>query len=90
MGRALWVDAICIDQDSARERSHQATMMTDIYSDAMIVRVWLGESTPGCREAMRILKKLDDGMSLTQVITEDRLTREQKMRSMTELFARPW
>ena len=90
MGRVLWIDAICIDQDSAGELSHQVTMMKDIYSNAMIVGVWLGESTPGCREAMRIFKRVDDGVSIIHVITEDRLTPEQKSRSLTELFARPW
>lgn len=44
--RALWVDAICIDQDdndeSTRERNHQVNSMSGIYNRAETVIVWLG------------------------------------------------
>jgi hypothetical protein len=39
----LWVDAICIDQDSVTERSHQVQQMGDIYSEAALVHAWLGD-----------------------------------------------
>jgi hypothetical protein len=38
----LWIDAICIDQKSPRERTHQVNLMGQIYSEANLVRVWLG------------------------------------------------
>ncbi|CAN9314445.1 unnamed protein product [Alternaria sp. RS040] len=44
--RKLWIDAICIDQRDEKDKSHQVAMMTDIYSKADRVIVWLGESTP--------------------------------------------
>lgn len=37
----LWVDAVCIDQESADERSHQVKLMAEIYSSANIVVIWL-------------------------------------------------
>lgn len=47
--RALWIDAICIDQKeddvSARERNHQVQEMGRIYSTASRVVVWLGLPT---------------------------------------------
>jgi hypothetical protein len=46
--RTLWVDAICIDQTSLSERSHQVQLMGEIYSRAQRVVVWLGE---GSRES---------------------------------------
>ena len=43
--RWLWIDAICIDQTSNSEKSHQVTMMRTIYKAADRVYVWLGEGT---------------------------------------------
>ncbi|KAI1416267.1 HET-domain-containing protein [Hypoxylon sp. FL1857] len=40
--RDLWVDAICINQESYAERSEQVSIMADIYRSAQCVIVWLG------------------------------------------------
>ncbi|EGO60361.1 hypothetical protein NEUTE1DRAFT_143800 [Neurospora tetrasperma FGSC 2508] len=40
----LWVDAICINQSDKDEKSSQVQLMTDIYHNASLVTVWLGES----------------------------------------------
>ncbi|KAI1260718.1 heterokaryon incompatibility protein-domain-containing protein [Xylariaceae sp. FL1019] len=39
----LWVDAICIDQDDAYERSQQVGMMREIFGQASLVLVFLGD-----------------------------------------------
>jgi hypothetical protein len=39
----FWIDAVCIDQTSIQERNHQVQMMRQIYSNAELVLVWLGE-----------------------------------------------
>ncbi|KAJ8112922.1 hypothetical protein OPT61_g4827 [Boeremia exigua] len=41
--RALWVDAVCIDQRNVQERSSQVRMMYKIYFQAEQVLVWLGQ-----------------------------------------------
>jgi hypothetical protein len=38
----LWIDAICIDQESNTERNHQVAQMGTIYKSAEQVFVWLG------------------------------------------------
>jgi hypothetical protein len=40
----FWIDAICIDQTNMQERNHQVQMMRQIYSNAELVLVWLGET----------------------------------------------
>ncbi|KAI1430737.1 heterokaryon incompatibility protein-domain-containing protein [Xylaria sp. CBS 124048] len=44
--RILWVDAICIDQASTAERSHQVTLMRAIYTHCKCDIAWLGPN-PG-------------------------------------------
>ncbi|KAK1719172.1 heterokaryon incompatibility protein-domain-containing protein, partial [Colletotrichum lupini] len=43
--RRLWVDAICINQNDAGERSHQVGMMQSIYATATRVLIYLGENS---------------------------------------------
>lgn len=44
--RALWIDAICINQDDTEERNHQVKLMAHIYARAAKVLVWLGAKVP--------------------------------------------
>lgn len=43
VSRMVWVDAICIDQDDIAERNQQVLQMSEIYANAQVVNVWLGE-----------------------------------------------
>ncbi|KAH6611905.1 heterokaryon incompatibility protein-domain-containing protein [Boeremia exigua] len=58
--RALWVDAICINQreddTSRQERNHQVNLMFEIYTKARGVLVWLGPSDSSTPRTMAMLK----------------------------------
>ena len=41
----IWIDAICINQDDLRERAEHVKIMGQIYQNASMVRVWLGDAT---------------------------------------------
>jgi hypothetical protein len=41
---SLWVDAICIDQESRSEKAHQVAQMGKVYSNATKVVMWLGNN----------------------------------------------
>ena len=41
-GQKIWVDAICINQDSEEEKARQVSIMGGIYAGAKSVVVWLG------------------------------------------------
>jgi Heterokaryon incompatibility protein (HET) len=55
--RLLWADAICINQEDKKEKSHQVQMMGDVYQFARCVPVWLGldnqETTKDCFDLMK-------------------------------------
>ena len=49
--RILWVDALCINQNSMLEKNHQIRLMDQIYSKTSLVKIWLGEENePGDSE----------------------------------------
>ncbi|KAK3684192.1 heterokaryon incompatibility protein-domain-containing protein [Podospora appendiculata] len=46
----VWVDAICIDQSSDKERNHQVALMALIYKEASKTVAWLGPETQNSRQ----------------------------------------
>ncbi|KAK0707182.1 ankyrin repeat-containing domain protein [Apiosordaria backusii] len=55
----LWIDALCIDQTSHREKSHQVKQMKLVYANAQNVHIWLGPSTDDVSHLMRVMTRLD-------------------------------
>ncbi|RBQ67157.1 hypothetical protein FVER53590_03596 [Fusarium verticillioides] len=54
----LWIDAICIDQTNQREREIQVGIMSEIYSMAARVDIWLGDGGKEAAEAIRLTRTL--------------------------------
>lgn len=53
----IWIDAICIDQESDTEKSTQLPLMGRIYAEATKGYIWLGTGTPDTDSAMDYLAK---------------------------------
>ena len=90
--KVLWIDAICIDQGSKEERNYQVPLMKTIYTNASIVRVWLGEGTEGSNEAMRVLNELGHGNPprLANVRIDGRLLDMGDVGNLRDLLTRSW
>lgn len=56
--QALWIDAICINQDEPDEKSWQVGLMRDIYQQATTVVIWLGPATPLSNVGMDTVEKI--------------------------------
>ena len=54
----IWVDAICINQESLAEKSHQLPLMGDIYSKADTTYIWLGLENDRTVRAIDCLHKI--------------------------------
>jgi hypothetical protein len=54
----LWVDAICINQSDADEKTHQVRMMRDIYGRAGNTIIWLGDLEPGDQDGLSFASAL--------------------------------
>jgi hypothetical protein len=63
----FWIDQVCINQDDQSEKSRQIRRMSDIYSTAKEVTVWLGPSFEGSDHLMNCVKtfsNIDDSALL--------------------------
>jgi Heterokaryon incompatibility protein (HET) len=56
--RGLWVNRIAINQNDLNERAQQVKLMTEIYSSASVVLVWLGVSDAYTEQAFGLVKDL--------------------------------
>jgi Heterokaryon incompatibility protein (HET) len=54
----FWVDAVCIDQKNEIEKSQQVARLSEIFHQAVAVRVWLGENDDYSIEARRFIRKI--------------------------------
>jgi heterokaryon incompatibility protein (HET) len=55
---ALWVDAICIDQENVDERSQQIGIMAEIYGRATKTMIWLGEASDDSDDGLALIEDL--------------------------------
>ncbi|RFU23737.1 hypothetical protein B7463_g12600, partial [Scytalidium lignicola] len=61
--RALWVDAICINQEDKKEKTQQVQKMGHIFANATQVIIWLGDELGSDCLAFDSLKRLQSGIS---------------------------
>ena len=58
--RALWIDAVCINQADTAERNVQVPLMREIYTRAAGVVAWVGEETEADRAVFEIGNRKPD------------------------------
>ena len=56
--RILWIDALCINQQDLREKSHDIRRMRRIYETAYEVVAWLGVAADDSDMAMDLTSQL--------------------------------
>lgn len=52
--RTVWADAICIDQQSVQEKSHQIGLMARVYRQAAQANVWFGPMGPAWQDDIEV------------------------------------
>ncbi len=66
----IWIDAICINQASDKEKNHQVAKMKRIYEQATEVVVWLGTSYDDSDLAIKLVKELYDYRESVRRVTQ--------------------
>ena len=69
--RNLWVDAICINQEDVKEKTHQVRMMSKIYKHATLVVAWLGEMTNKDRRGFNLIANITKKLQLENIYAHD-------------------
>ncbi|KAK0124626.1 hypothetical protein ONS95_009573 [Cadophora gregata] len=100
--RYLWADAICIDQSSSSERSHQVSKMDQIYQLSRCTLVWLGcgdINTIRGLDCVQILLNIKDHLEkndpdniLPKALTKYKIASMDNpiMRAFLALQSNPW
>ncbi|EEH18866.2 hypothetical protein PABG_01185 [Paracoccidioides brasiliensis Pb03] len=96
--RLLWVDALCIDQSNADERSRQVGYMRLVYKHATQVIVWLGSWTSGAEMAFELAERLAhmrdscgaDKDTLQKAVVELAIGAPEAFHHLDQLFDRPY
>ncbi|KAF2191691.1 HET-domain-containing protein [Zopfia rhizophila CBS 207.26] len=92
--RIIWIDAMCINQNSAEEKSVQVPLMGKIYTGAERVIVWLDEETFDSGMAidfiphLTVVARVDVETVWLSLLSQDEFLRQ--MSSLIHLFSRPW
>ncbi|KAK3179011.1 hypothetical protein OEA41_001150 [Lepraria neglecta] len=81
--RIIWVDAICINQGDMEEKGMQVQYMSEIYSKASRVIVWLGEAENDSDLALEEIRLAADEMS-------EPLVNEPTKQAILTLLQRSW
>jgi hypothetical protein len=92
----VWIDAICVNQKDAQEKSTQVAGMLKIYEKARSVTVWLGEPDADSLLAfacIQRLSKLKEGLSGFDKTTHMPCCHDQLrsiLLALSSLYDRPW
>ncbi|KAF7195370.1 Heterokaryon incompatibility protein 6, OR allele, partial [Pseudocercospora fuligena] len=88
--RALWVDAICINQTDTAERSNQVASMVKIYLSARRVVVWLGLADSHSRAAVKHLDQIAARLWKLPEPVPSWLILPEEVLPIYQLSLRPW
>jgi hypothetical protein len=84
----LWIDAICINQDSLSERASQVRVMDRIYRQAMNVLIWLGCEDLLAQHGFNAISVLAKAYMAFEQLKEDQV-RYAPMKSRHRVFGQP-
>ncbi|KAF4983866.1 hypothetical protein FZEAL_807 [Fusarium zealandicum] len=73
----LWVDQICIDQENSAEKEAQVLLMSDVYTKAEQVLVWLGPEADRSDKLMDMWQNV--GQRARDLGIEEYFTRERML-----------
>ncbi|KAH6674786.1 heterokaryon incompatibility protein-domain-containing protein [Halenospora varia] len=89
----VWIDSICINQGSNKEKNHQILRMEEIYRRASCVVVWLGDADDShlAFELLQELAYFTQSLTLTELITKYLPeTSMPKWQALNKLVRSPW
>ncbi|RSM09313.1 hypothetical protein CEP52_004213 [Fusarium oligoseptatum] len=84
----IWADALCINQSDDEEKSHQVPLMSQIYSRAEIVFIWLGEELSSTEKAFTFMRT--SLLYAEELIDIGSLISDSNRQAMEQIFKNPY
>ncbi|KAM5344545.1 hypothetical protein ACJ41O_013080 [Fusarium nematophilum] len=97
--KVFWIDAICINQTSIREKNHQVPLMDKIYSSAQDVIIWLGDATEDTEQVIKFINYIAEnftagsestGPSQVEEYLQNRVSWDTLRVGLIALFQKRW
>ncbi|KAK4611769.1 Heterokaryon incompatibility protein 6, OR allele [Fulvia fulva] len=85
----IWIDAVCINQEDALEKSIQVPLMAQIYGRAKRAVVWLGESSVSTDQGMELMRTLAMGTK-GYPVPQSVIKSSTAWAGFEEIASRPW
>ncbi|KAM3067243.1 hypothetical protein ACMFMF_009742 [Clarireedia jacksonii] len=88
--RFLWIDALCINQQNAPEKSWQVQLMGEIYRKASSVLIWLGTKDLSTDLAFDLLEQILQNQTSIENASSQQWNGLEKIFLRTEWWTRLW
>ncbi|PKS05467.1 hypothetical protein jhhlp_008844 [Lomentospora prolificans] len=82
----IWIDAICINQESIPERNSQVPKMTQIYRQADQVLAWLGAGDEASTLAFKFLREFGQPTVTQEWALQQLGSRKTQLQTLSKLF----
>jgi hypothetical protein len=86
--KAIWVDAICINQEDDSEKSQQVMRMRQIFMQSKTI-VWLGEEADNSQDAVKLIQELGSSDNSPADISQAP-NFSRRLLALKHLFERLW
>lgn len=86
----IWIDAICINQESIQERNSQVPKMTQIYKQADQVLAWLGPSYEDSSLAFEFVRDMGEHHVDQSWAVGELKNRTAQLHALSKLFQREY
>jgi heterokaryon incompatibility protein (HET) len=88
---ALWIDAICINQEDKSEKEVQVSLMKNIYEQSKEVIVWLGKEADESGLALEAISNASKShLFQGQQSCVKTMNNPEVVTALKNLFSRPW
>lgn len=85
--KAIWADAICINQEDDNEKSQQVMRMRQIFMQARTI-AWLGEEADNSQDAVELIQELSSSDSPADISQAPNFS--HRLLALKHLCERPW
>ncbi|KAI7779963.1 Heterokaryon incompatibility protein 6 [Diaporthe eres] len=87
----LWIDSVCINQSRTHDRDKQVQLMGEIYSKAILVRIWIGTESDFADQAFELVRHCGPADEVSrETVASNVIHDEVGTKALTKLLRRAY